>query len=280
MLRLAHPTPDRSRRLAATIVTVTALTMVALAGCGGAADHAQPVEAGAAPVTTASAAVDLAVAVGPASVVVSSVGATPSADGSWRASGLVRNDGSTPAAGLHVRATLTGSAGQVLGVVDTDSPVAPVRPGELVPFTVTAPVITARDVVSVAWVAFATGGSTATDGRDLVVSTYWTRPSGDAHRLDLPSYRDPVGAAVPFVLYGSLTNGGAVAVGHPTLVLAWAGTDGRIVAVASGRAVDSDGTTVASMAAGGADDVVVIVDDAAVANRLDRLTPQTWSVGR
>ena len=192
----------------------------------------------------------------------------------------MRNVGPTPVAGLHVRATLTGSAGQALGVVDTDSPVAPVRPGELVPFTVTAPGITTSDVVSVAWVAFATEGSTATDGRDLAVSTYWSRPSGDAHRLDLPSYRDPVGASVPFVLYGSLTNRGAVAVDDPTLVVAWTGTDGRVVTVASGRAVSSDGATMPSMVAGGSDDVVVIVGDATVAGGLDGLTPQTWSVGR
>jgi hypothetical protein len=276
MPRLTHFQPRRlgfSRVLAGVVI---ALSMVAVAGCGRTSDHAQPVEAGAAPVSSTAPAADG----GPATVVVASIGSQPSADGSWRASGLAHNDGSTPVGGLHVRATLIGSGGQTIGMVDTDSPVAPVRAGESVPFTLAAAGTAATDVRSVSWLAVATAGSTASDGRDLAVSTYWTRPYGDAHRLDLPSYRDPAGAPVPFAVYGSLTNGGGAAIGSPTLVLAWSGTDGRILAVASGRAVGSDGTPVAVLAAGASDDALVIISDATSATGLDGLTAQTWSVGR
>jgi hypothetical protein len=289
MPRLAHPHPDRTHRRPALVAVVVVLALGVLAGCGKSSDHSQPVEAGASPGTsavtvapstvTSAPGTPAAVSVGPASVVVESIGATPTADGSWRSSGLVRND-ATAAAGLHVRATLSGAAGQSLGVVDADSPVAPVRSGESVPFVVGAAGVASTDVASVSWQAFATGGSSALTGRDLSVSTYWTRPYGDAHRLDLPSYRDPSAGAAPFALYASLTDGGGGAVTTPTLVLAWVGSDGRVAAVASGRAVDSTGAPVASIAAGASDDVLVLVDDATIASGLEGLTPRTWSVGQ
>jgi len=260
------------RRRSAALVLVAFVALVVPA-CGGRSDPGAAIDVGGATVTPA-------VATGPASVVSTTVAAGAAADGSWRASGLARNDSGSPAGGLQVTATLTGADGRTLGRFETTSPVAPVRAGEQVPFSVTAPGIAAMDAASVQWSATATSGSSDAAGRDLEVAVYWTRAYGDGHVLDLPSFRDPAGGTHPLVLFASLTNASTAPVGRSTLVVAWTSPDGRVVAVATGQGTDPSGGSLDSIIAGGSADVLVLVDDPVQGPALDGLTPSTWSAAR
>jgi len=289
---MPRPAISRTARSLAVLAAGVTLVVALGAGCGSTHDSGAPVEAGggsaatpstgpvATPSTTGPAAtVAPPAAIGPASVAGDSVGAGPSASGGWQAVGLVRNDGPSVVGGLHVHVTLTDGSGAVVGQGDDDSLVTAVRPGETVPFHI-ATAVPADRVASTAWLAFATAGPVATGARDLTAATYWTRPYGDGHRLDLPAYRDPAAGPTPFALYGSLANGGAGPVASPTLVLAWIGTDGRVVAVAAGAAVDAGGGPVASLAPGASADVLVLVGDPVAGPALTDLVPRTWTTAR
>jgi hypothetical protein len=260
------------RYRSASLVLVV-LVVLAAAACGGRSEPGGAVDAAGAPVTGGP-------IIGPASVIDGTVGSQPAADGSWRSSGLARNDSGSPGGALRVSVTLNGADGLVLGSFDTVSPVVPVLNGEQVPFALAAPGVPASRVASVRWSAAVIEASADPAGRDLQVAVYWTRAPSDSHRLNLPTYRDPAAGVVPFALYASLTNASPSAVGPSTLVVAWMGLDGRVAAVATGRATDPSGGSLDSIVPGASGDVLVLVDDPLLGPELDGLTPSTWSVAR
>ncbi len=178
-----------------------------------------------------------------------------STTGSYRASGLARNEGTGVVDTIEVTARLRDAAGSELATVTTTSPVHDVRPGEPVPFTVTADVPAAA-VAAVEWSATAVGtGDEAV--RALAWTPYWERPVGGPP-VDLYLHRDGAGRR-PYLLFGSATAvGGDVA--EPEVVVAWLTAGGRVAVIASTPLRAPDGVALTALPAGGAADALVVAD--------------------
>lgn len=200
--------------------------------------------------------------------------------GAWWAQGLVVNGteslGGTPV----VRATLTASSGQVVGVAETPLVVVPLRPGEPAPFRVDAPGVDVSAVASVAWeVAGATPVADASSGRTMNLAVAWSRPpGGDA--IDVPGYRDAGGAGSPLLTYVTVRNSGSAAVTSPIVVAAWVDGRGRVFGLATAEVLaPGTATPLASLAPGAEADAVVVLGPPAD-ELVGGLTPLLWGVGR
>lgn len=214
----------------------------------------------------------------PAEVVASSVRVAETSR--WWAIGLVRDEGGEGVRSVTVVADLLDPGGAVLDSVRADALVAPVLPGEEVPFELSSEVA-ASDVARVRWRAQGTDGA-AESGveRPLDVATFWVRPFGEARPVEVPGYADVVGGPYPYVLYGGVT-ARAAPVALPGAVAAWQGPDGRLLAVATAPALEA-GTDrpASSLAPGAALDVVLVVDDPVAGPQLADATPILWGVSR
>jgi hypothetical protein len=186
-------------------------------------------------------------------VVTSTVSTATS--GAFRADGLVRNHGEVIVESVEVTARLVGADGAELAVVSATSPVHDVRPGEPVPFTVTADVDAAA-VDHVEWSA--AGGAEGDEAtRALAWTPYWERPVG-GEPVDL--YLDHDDADRPYLLFGSVASVGDAAVGRPEVLVAWLDADGRLVRTLSAPVVGPDGAPLTALAAGGAADALLGAD--------------------
>ena len=178
---------------------------------------------------------------------------TTATSGTFRADGLVRNHGAVIVDTVEVTARLVGVDGAELAVVSATSPVHDVRPGEPVPFTVTAEV----DVASVDHVEWSAAGGIEGDesARALAWTPDWERAvGGDPGALYFEH------AARPYLLFGSVASVGDTAVAGPEVVVGWLDADGRLVRTLSAHVVGPDGDTLAELAAGGAADALLGAD--------------------
>lgn len=198
--------------------------------------------------------------------------------GSWRATGLARSERADVVPGVRVTAVLVGADGTVLETVTADSPVAPVRPGEPVPFSLVA-TTPASAVARVQW-AVAPIDAPVTGGRDLELATFWTRATDAGGRVDLYLHHDPAAGPLPHLVYGSATNTGGAVLTQPSVALAWLDDAGRVVTVTTTPVAAPDGGPAASLGPGQAGDFLASVADPAVAAQLAGLTPMLWGMGR
>jgi hypothetical protein len=175
------------------------------------------------------------------------------ADGGYAAVGLARNQGTTELEGIDVTARLLDSSGGELGVATATSPVAPVRPGEPVPFTLASDV-PADAVAAVEWSAEA---STTAVGsrRDLAWTAWWERPAG-GERVELYFYADPPGTT-PHLFFGTVENLGSEPVASPQVVVAWLDPDGRVVATTGAPVLAPDGSPADALEAGASGDALL-----------------------
>ena len=186
-------------------------------------------------------------------VVASTVTTTTS--GAFRADGLVRNHGGLVVESVEVTARLLAADGAELAVVSATSPVHDVRPGEPVPFTVTADV-DAGAVDHVEWSA-AAGAEGDGTARALAWTPYWERPVG-GEPVALYVEHDDTGR--PYLLFGSVTAVGDGPLGDPQVVVGWLDAEGRLVRTLSAPVVGPDGAAVDELAAGGAGDALLRAD--------------------
>lgn len=126
------------------------------------------------------------------------------------------------------------------------------------------------------------GGTTTTTAADpdrpvLAVGVYWTRPA-DGDPVDLGFYTDPAAGPRPYLLYGSVTNEGAVAATRPVVEVTWRDGTGAVVHRVEVQPVSPTGQPLGELAPGAAADLLVVVDDPSMAARLAGLTPEL--VGR
>jgi len=208
-------------------------------------------------------------------VLEDTVNATTS--GPWRASGLLRNETTSPVIAPVVTATLRGADGASLGVVDGTVPVAPVRPGEPAPFTIESGV-DAANVASVEWRVTDAGGEPPPGTRDLELTTYFAEPAGPREPLGLYFYDESGLGPHPYVLYGSVTDLADIDATQPAVVAAWLDDDGRVRSIVEGAAVDSDGDAIESLAPGRLADFLITVADGA--EGLDAAPLLLWGVSR
>ena len=173
--------------------------------------------------------------------------------GTFRAEGLVRNEGPHLLATIEVTARLLAADGTELGAATAVSPVHEVRPGEPVPFTVAADV----DAGQVAAVAWSAAGGAAGDGalRALAWTTWWERPAG-GEPVDLYLLDEGSGPR-PHLVFGSVSSVGDGPVIAPEVVIAWLDADGRLVGQARADVVGPDGRPLPSLDAGAAADALV-----------------------
>lgn len=197
--------------------------------------------------------------------------------GPWTASGLLRNETTSPVVAPVVTATLRGADGAVLGEVAGTVPVAPVRPGEPAPFTIQGEV-DAASVEAVEWRVVDAGGEPPPGTRDLELTTYFAEPAGQREPLGLYLYDESGPGPHPYVLYGSIANLADIDATHPAVVAAWLDDDGRVRAIAEGGAVEPDGRPTQQLAPAALSDFLITVTDGA--DGLDGATLLLWAVSR
>ncbi len=204
---------------------------------------------------------------------------TVSTDGDWSALGLVAGAQANPNAAAVVVAELRDARGAIVATVNTNVPVAPLRPGEPGPFRIEAPGVPTADVVDVAWSV--TGGGPVAPGatRSMGVDVFWTRPAG-GRPVDVEGFADGGGAGTPLVTYVGVMSTGTESVPSPAVVAAWLDGSGRVVAIASADVLEP-GTAMplGALDPGAMADAVVVLDGA-VASSLAEVTPLLWAVGR
>lgn len=203
---------------------------------------------------------------------------TATTAGAWRASGLLRNETTSPVLAPVVTATLRATDGTELAQARGAVAVAPVRPGEPAPFTIESD-IDASTVAAVEWVVADTGVEPTAGTRDLELTTYFVEPAGEREPLDLYLYRETGNGPRPYVLFGSVTDLAGIDTPRPTVVAAWLGEDGRVRAVTEAPAVDPDGSVTTALAPGGSADFLLRVDDS-LADGLDSSELLLWAVSR
>lgn len=197
--------------------------------------------------------------------------------GPWQADGLLRNETTSPVIAPTVSAVLRDVDGAELGRASAVALVAPVRPGEPAPFTLTSDV-DASAVAHVDWSVTDGGGEPPAGTRDLELTTYFAQPAGAREPLDLYLYHEAGGGPHPFVLYGSVTDLADVEAPHPTVVAAWLDDDGRVRAVSESSAVDPDGRPTGVLAPGELSDFLLTVADDA--EGLDGAPVLLWAASR
>lgn len=174
--------------------------------------------------------------------------------GTFAASGLARNEGAVVLATLEVTARLLDAAGDELAVVTVVSPVHDVRPGEPVPFVLTA-AVDAEQVDRVDWSA---SGGTVGDGtrRALAWTPYWERPAG-GEAVDLYLYRDPPEDR-PHLVFGAVASVGDVRLRRPEVVVGWLGGDGRLLGMVRAPVRGPDGAPRSTLGAGEGGDALIV----------------------
>ncbi len=216
---------------------------------------------------------------GALAVLETTVTASASPEGRWRAVGLVRNESAEPVGAVAVHAELVGQDGKLIEAVTGDSLVGSLRSGEPVPFAIAASSAEPSQVVSVRWSA-APAPSGAGASRMLELKTFWTRAAGDQHRLDTPMFTDAPGQPLPLVVYGSVVNQGSGTIASPVVVVAWLDGGGRVVAVRKVAGTNNTGT-VSGLEPQGAADFLVSVDaaEASVIPPDQQAIPMMWGTG-
>jgi hypothetical protein len=159
--------------------------------------------------------------------------------GTWTALGLARNETDSAVGRVEVSARLLDTSGAELGVATGTTAVAPLRPGEPVPFTVTSSVPAAQ-VASVEWSAAAAPAEADAPARAAEITTYWTEVAGEREAVSVDGYTDPAGTK-PHVVFGSITGLDGADIADPTVVAAWFDADGRVQHIAEVRAISLAG---------------------------------------
>lgn len=198
--------------------------------------------------------------------------------GAWSATGLLRNETTSPVLAPTITATLLGADGAVVDEVEGSVLVAPVRPGEPAPFTVESDV-DATAVASVTWAVSDAGGDAPAGTRDLELATYFVEPAGQRDPLGLYLYDETGPGPHPYVLFGSVTDLADIDATNPTVVAAWLDADGRVRALTESAAVDSAGDPVEALRPDGLADFLLTVD-AGVGAGLDAAPLLLWAVSR
>lgn len=206
------------------------------------------------------------------------------AQGTWSASGLVRNETSQPQGDVLVQARLLDAAGAELAVVEGDVPVSPVRSGEPAPFVLDAddPAVAAADVASVEWTVLGepVEEGEASAARALELTTYWTEPAAArTPPISVADHEDPPTGPGPHLVFGSVAGLEGADVEGPRVVAAWIGQDGRllhevqadVVAVGGAEALDHLGD-------GDLGDFVLVLD-APDTDELASAELVLWAVG-
>lgn len=199
--------------------------------------------------------------------------------GAWAAVGLLRNEQARTIAGIEVEATLLDGNGTVLEVVRAESPVRSLRAGEPAPFHLTSATgVTPATVARVTWQATETAGPADPSARQVEVSTYWTRPYGDARPVHMYLHDDAAGQVPGYLLFGSARADAILA--RPHVVLAWLGPTGKVQAVRDVDLADPSGEAAASVAPGSVRDFLVAVDDPVDGPVVSDAVPMLWGAGR
>jgi hypothetical protein len=203
------------------------------------------------------------------------------AEGLWSATGLARNEASSPQVDVTVHARLLDATGVELAVVDAPLAVAPLRPGEPAPFLVESDVA-AADVASVEWSIDGAAGDAeqADTGRAFEISTYWTEPAGErTPPLSIADHQDPVSGPGPHLVFGSVSGLDGADGDQPTVVAAWIGEDGRVLHVADAAVVQVGGDEpLDHLGADGLGDFVLVLDGPET-DALATAALALWAVG-
>lgn len=197
--------------------------------------------------------------------------------GPWAASGLLRNETTSPVVAPVVTAILRGADGSVLGEFEGTVPVAPVRPGEPAPFTVEGD-IDAASVEAVEWQVTDAGGEPPPGTRDLELTTYFVEPAGQRAPLGLYFYDESGPGPHPYVLYGSVANLATIDASAPAVVAAWLDDDGRVRAIGESDVVEPDGRPTEQLAPDALADFLITVSGGA--DGLDAAPLLLWAVSR
>lgn len=148
----------------------------------------------------------------------------------WSATGLVRNELTSPIGPITVTATLLDAAGAEVGVATASTLLPVIRPGEPAPFAVESDVATAT-VETVEWALTDSEPTSDPDARAMETTLYWSQPYGDRERLDDFFPADPVEPPYPFTLVGGVGNYSGSEIHSPFVVFGWLDSDGRLVFV-------------------------------------------------
>lgn len=202
---------------------------------------------------------------------------TAATSGAWQASGLLRNETTSPVLAPVVTATLRAADGTELGQARGEVAVAPVRPGEPVPFTIESD-IDAGTVAAVEWAVADTGVEPTGGTRDLELTTYFVEPAGSRDPLGTEIFEESGRGPFPHVVYGSVTNLADVDAPRPTVVAAWLDDGGRVRAVTQSAAVTLEGGAVQTLPPDGLADFVLSVESDA--EGLDAAPMLLWAVSR
>lgn len=209
-------------------------------------------------------------------VVLENTVAVP-ASGPWQATGLVRNETRSVIGEVTVMASLRAADEQELARALAASPVAPVRPGEPVPFELTADVDVAA-VDHVVWEASATApGDPRT--RHTEVYVHWTVPYGDREQLVDDTGPPPF----PYIMAGSVESLADIPISAPAVVVGWLTEEGRVRHVET-RPLEEVGTREIldvlperiSADETGIADFTIMVDDPEIAPHLHSSTYMYW----
>ena len=200
-----------------------------------------------------------------------------SSSGMWGAQGLVRNETAAPVGVVTVTALLRGAGDAILGSANAAVAVAPLRPHEPGPFTLTSS-IAAADVVRVEW-STAWLPATATE-RTLRIQQSYSAPYGDRPQIGHYLYDETGPAPLPAVVGGNVANDGTATVTNPIVVGVWLDAEGRVIWSTSTPLKSAPTVALSGLAPGKNADFTLVVDDPGVAPLLgssDRLV--VWAVG-
>ena len=136
--------------------------------------------------------------------------------------------------------------------------VGTVRPGEPVPFRLSAPAPT----VAVDRIDWATAIVDAPSvSRDLEWQRYWEQPAGLLDPLENHLYREVGSGPHPDVTFGSVHNLGSTVASDVTVVVAWLDDNGKVAALGQSAALDPTGRPVSALDAGSSADALVVSPD-------------------
>jgi hypothetical protein len=213
-------------------------------------------------------------------VLEDTVADAPAADGTWAAQGLARNELAEAALDVSVSARLLDAAGAELAVVEEPVIVDDLRSGEPTPFVLGSEV-PAAEVAAVEW--WAAAGSTSAPeavepARSGQITTYFVEPAGDRDPVEVLDHVDPAGSK-PHLVYGSVAGVEGADVTEPSIVAAWLGADGRVLAVEDERLVRlGAGGVLESLDATGLGDFLLVQDGPTASELLDAELA-LWVVG-
>ncbi|MBM4242852.1 MAG: hypothetical protein FJ148_03435 [Deltaproteobacteria bacterium] len=169
--------------------------------------------------------------------------------GSWRATGLVRNQTTERAHEVRVTVILATADDWILGTATAVIPVLDVRPGEPAPFELRT-LLPAEAVRRIEWSVTAGPGAGPGSSRSAEIEIGRVGPAPVRRMPPLRSILEPPAASAAaeegtWIGWGILRNWGPEPLEDPVVVGAWIDERGRAVRMVDGRMLHDDGASIA-----------------------------------